>query len=174
MPTGVYARTVEHRRKISLTKLGKPLKHGMSYSKEYSSYWHMLGRCSAKEGDKNYANYVKRGITVSPEWLMGFEQFIKDMGVMPKDGQRWTIERINNDLGYSKENCKWATYSEQALNQRHPKHKNPSKGAKHYYYSTKRDRWIVDSMWVGVRHKQFKTEQEAREFIISKRTKKES
>lgn len=57
--------------------------------------------------------YSKRGITCCPEWLNSFEQFYKDMGPCPEG---YTIDRIDNDKGYFKDNCRWASYSTQAKN----------------------------------------------------------
>lgn len=73
----------------------------------------MRNRCNNPKA-VNYANYGGRGITVCAEWD-SFEVFLKDMGRKPSDT---TLERIDNNLGYCKANCKWATVAEQNLNQR--------------------------------------------------------
>lgn len=62
-------------------------------------------------------SYKHRGITVCRRWLQ-FTNFIIDMGPMPKNGRRYTIERDNNSKGYSPSNCRWATYKEQGRNKR--------------------------------------------------------
>ena len=55
------------------------------------------------------------GITCDPRWF-AFETFIGDMG--PRPAVAYTLDRINNSAGYSKENCRWATKQQQARNRR--------------------------------------------------------
>lgn len=79
----------------------------------------MRQRC-LNPNNGSYKDYGGRGITVCPEWS-SFEQFIADMGRKPRRKRRLTLERLNNDLGYSPANCVWATYLQQANNRRNSK-----------------------------------------------------
>lgn len=88
--------------------------HGKSAFPEYTVWLAMLGRCRRKSSDA-YRNYGQRGITVCDEW-QSFAAFYRDMG--PRPTPKHTIERKDNDLGYSKGNCKWATRKEQLRNTR--------------------------------------------------------
>lgn len=82
---------------------------------EYVTWQNMLRRC-AGFGRSGY--YKARGISVSKRWR-SFAAFMTDMGPRPKGRPReWTLERKNNDRGYTPANCKWATAWEQAQNRR--------------------------------------------------------
>lgn len=79
----------------------------------YSSWQHMKDRCLNKN-NKYYKNYGGRGITIDERWLK-FENFLEDMGYSPKG---YSIERLDNEKGYYKENCKWSSFQEQMNNTR--------------------------------------------------------
>lgn len=59
-------------------------------------------------------HYINKGIGCSDEWFNSFEQFYFDMGSKPNN--KASVDRIDNSKGYCKENCRWATKSEQASN----------------------------------------------------------
>lgn len=72
----------------------------------------MRSRCRPDSQDK--ANYVERGIGVCERWN-DFTAFLDDMGECPEG---LTLDRIDNDKGYSPENCRWADMKVQRINQR--------------------------------------------------------
>ena len=65
---------------------------------------------------KEFHYYGGRGIKVCNRWLESVENYIEDMGFPPF--KEASIDRINNDGSYFKENCRWATKTEQNLNRR--------------------------------------------------------
>lgn len=97
----------------------------------YRTWHNMLKRCYVEEAS-GYISYGGRGIDVCERWWH-FENFLSDMGNKPS--RYHSLERIDNDKGYFKENCKWATRSEQCFNRR--KFKNNTSGevgiAKHNF-----------------------------------------
>lgn len=89
-------------------------KHGgcrrSGWSPEYSVW------ASARQRCRNSLAYVRDGITFHPAWDKSFVLFLEEVGKKPGPG--YTLERINNKLGYVPGNVRWATVAEQARNKR--------------------------------------------------------
>lgn len=89
--------------------------HGHRYSRLYGIWNAMIGRCHRKNS-KAYPLYGGRGIAVCDEWK-SFEGFLKwSLENGYEDGL--SIDRVDNDKGYSPDNCRWATMEIQANNKR--------------------------------------------------------
>lgn len=89
-------------------------KHGLTGSVEHLVWRGMRSRCNSK-GDLAWRNYGGRGIKVCPEWD-DFTVFLKDMGLRPS--ARHELDRIDNDKGYEKANCRWIIHQHNLNNKR--------------------------------------------------------
>lgn len=113
-------------------------KHGMCFTPEYYSWTSMKSRCN-NENDPSYEYYGGRGITVCEEWG-DFIKFYGDMGTRPEGT---SIDRIDVDKGYYKDNCRWADMSQQNSNKRPQmsRHKRNTSGIVGVTYKKDRDVW---------------------------------
>ncbi len=98
-----------------LSKYMKHKTHGMSKTSEYKTWQSLKDRC-INVNNPSFNNYGGRGISVCKEWIDSFDVFLIDMGLKPS--VKHSIERIDVNKGYYKENCIWATKKQQANNTR--------------------------------------------------------
>lgn len=78
-------------------------------------FWGVWRGMKDRAKDQSNKNYAGRGIGVCSDWLV-FENFYRDMWEGYQHGL--TLDRIDNNKGYSKENCIWATHMQQQANKR--------------------------------------------------------
>jgi hypothetical protein len=97
--------------KVNLTKNHR---HKMSGTRLYSEWQGMKGRCYNPH-DPRYDRWGGRGITVCDEWRDSFEAFY-EWSMSHGYAEDLTIDRIDNDMGYAPDNCRWATQIEQSRN----------------------------------------------------------
>lgn len=96
-----------------MKKHGHTGDNGKILSTTYRSWKSMKQRCNDNK-DSSFSSYGGRGITVCGRWN-SFENFLIDMGERPENT---TLDRINNNGNYNKENCRWATPLQQSTNRK--------------------------------------------------------
>lgn len=100
--------------------MGVNTKHDYYETPTYKS-WHMMKQRCKNPNHDSYINYGGRGITYDLKWEL-FTGFFEDMGERPIG---LTLDRIDVNKGYFKENCKWSSENEQAYN-KNIQHNNTS------------------------------------------------
>lgn len=80
----------------------------------YNTWWNMMARCYIQIAP-GFESYGARNIKVDEDWH-DFKKFAKDVGEIKPSGM--SLDRIDNDIGYSRKNCKWSSRSDQMLNRR--------------------------------------------------------
>lgn len=89
--------------------------HGMTNTPEFRSWCGAKGRCLNKNNQAYHA-YGGAGLKMCDDWVNSFQAFLEHIGPMPKDGIRYSIDRIDNSVGYVPGNVRWATSKEQMNN----------------------------------------------------------
>lgn len=108
------------------------------YRKARKAWNRMMARCY-NPGHQSYQYYGGRGITVDERWHV-FENFLSDMGEAPL--LEATLGRKDNDGVYTKDNCRWETWEEQARNK--GMYANNTSGVKGVTYISTRAQWRAE------------------------------
>lgn len=102
--------------------LERNYKHGGSKERLYGVWQNMISRCY-KPNNSHFSRYGGRGIKICDEWRNDYAAFRKWAMANGYDPDapfgECTIDRINNDAGYSPDNCRWTTLAEQMKNKTH-------------------------------------------------------
>ena len=113
--------------------------HGLTSHRFYKTWVGMLHRCNNPK-IKAYKNYGGRGITVCEEWL-DVRNFVDWAEKTYPNIEGYTLDRIDNDKGYSPENCRWVDRATQGLNQRMKK--NNTSGYVGICWNNKNNNWMA-------------------------------
>lgn len=117
--------------------------HGLRGTKEYSCWANMIQRAT-NPNTSEFNIYGPRGIY--EPWESSFETFIEHIGMMPKDGKRYSIERVDNTVGYFPNNVMWLVQSLQPRNQSQRSDNKSGVTGVHFQVTTGIPYWVASWM----------------------------
>ena len=118
----------------------KSITHGLRYHRFYDTWKGMTQRCYNKKS-QSYPRYGGRGIKVCDEWrdVKNFVKWAEE--TFDNNSEGLTLDRIDNDKGYSPDNCRWADKTTQSINRR--KQKNNTSGYVGVMWKPNRNKWVA-------------------------------
>ena len=123
------------------------VKHGASYSRLHGIWCGMKSRCS-KESKTAAMYYSDRGIDICDEWRDSFTAF-QSWALANGYREDLSIDRRENDKGYSPDNCRWATRIQQMANTRKRRHKGVTSRFKGVAKTHTNGRWRANGCVKG-------------------------
>ena len=123
------------------------ISHGMAKHRFYKKWNQMIRRCTNTK-DIGYENYGGRGIKVCEDWLDP-KTFLAWCDATFPNIEGYSLDRIDNDKGYSPENCTWSSRTIQNINQRIQK--SNTSGFVGVMYIKNKDKWAVSLSYLGKR-----------------------
>lgn len=92
-------------------------KHGKRKTRLYRIWANVKTRCF-NVNDPHYSRWGGKGVGMCKEWKNSFQSFY-NWAIANGYSDNLTIDRIDNEKGYSPDNCRWATIEEQNRNKKH-------------------------------------------------------
>ena len=123
------------------------MKHGLYYHRFYKKWLDARDRCT-RAGSKDYESYGGRGLKMQANWINYPTDFIEYLEKLPNYFKGAELDRINNNIGYTEGNLRWATRTQQCKNR--GLFKNSTSG--YVGVTSKKGRWQVeaDRIYVGL------------------------
>lgn len=125
--------------------------HNLTRNRFYPIWYGIIRRCT-NQSSKDYMDYGGRGITVCEEWL-DVTNFIAWCELTYPNIDNYSIDRIDNNVGYSQENCRWVDKTTQVINRR--MNNNNTSGFVGVRLRIKENKWISvikvggKGRWIG-------------------------
>lgn len=137
--------------------------HGWSGTPEHRA-WKRIKSRTCNPNNEDYPVYSVLGM--QEEWKTDFTLFLSVIGEMPKDGQRWSVGRIDNTVGYHEGNVRWEIDSQQAKNK--GKYKNNSTGETGVYWNVVKNQKGIETTFAVASWYDVCGKQRSRSFSVNK------
>lgn len=111
--------------------------HGMAHKNRAYKSWNKIKERCYNPNDISYPNYGGKGVVMSEVFREDFTAFYAEIGEPPNSIERWSVDRIDNNLGYVSGNLRWATSKQQARNKTMNSNNSSGETGVQFYHSGK-------------------------------------